>query len=139
MLTSAIDSIARAGLARRVRVTHADAGDFEPFKLFGTFRFDRIFISYSLSMMPHWQAVLDHAVTQLARRGELHIVDFGRQERLPTWSRRLLRQWLALFHVTPRDSLEARLRETAARLGATLTVERPYRGYAQHMILRRDA
>jgi S-adenosylmethionine-diacylgycerolhomoserine-N-methlytransferase len=139
MLTSAIDAIARAGLAPRVRVTHADAGDFDPFKLFGTFLFDRIFISYSLSMMPHWPAVLDHAAAVLAHNGELHIVDFGRQERLPDGFRRLLRRWLALFEVTPRDRLDANLAAIAERLGAKLTIERPYRGYAQHAILRRAA
>lgn len=139
MLTSAIDAIARAGLAARVRVTHADAGGFDPKPLFGAVRFERIFISYSLSMMPHWQTVVERAATLLTPRGELHIVDFGQDEGLPHWFRALLRRWLALFEVTPRDRLEATLAAVAARLGATLTIERPYRGYAQHAILRRAA
>jgi S-adenosylmethionine-diacylgycerolhomoserine-N-methlytransferase len=139
MLTSAIDAIGRAGLAARVRVSHADAGSFDPVQLFGTPRFERILISYSLSMMPHWQAVTDQAAALLTASGELHIVDFGGQERLPRWSRTLLRRWLAVFHVTPRDRLAAHLAPLAARLGATLAVERPYRGYAQHVILRRPA
>jgi len=139
MLTSAIEAIARSGLAARVRVTHADAGGFNPRELFGTKRFDRIFISYSLSMISRWEAVLEHAVGLLAPDGELHIVDFGGQERLPQWFRDLLRQWLALFEVTPRDRLEATLTVLAERRGATLTVERPHRGYAQHAILRRAA
>jgi len=139
MLTSAIDAIARAGLAERVRVTHADAGAFNPCELFGTKRFDRIFVSYSLSMIPQWTVVLDHAAGLLAPDGELHIVDFGGQEGLPRWFRDLLRRWLALFEVTPRDRLEATLAALAERCGATLTVERPYWGYAQHAILRRAA
>jgi S-adenosylmethionine-diacylgycerolhomoserine-N-methlytransferase len=139
MLTSAIDAIARAGFAARVRVTHADAGGFNPCELFGTKRFDRIFISYSLSMIPRWEGVLEHAVGMLEPDGELHIVDFGGQEGLPRWFRHLLRQWLALFEVTPRDRLEATLTALAQRHGATLTLERPFRGYAQHAILRRAA
>jgi S-adenosylmethionine-diacylgycerolhomoserine-N-methlytransferase len=90
-------------------------------------------------MIPRWPTVLEHAAALLARDGELHIVDFGRQERLPRWFRALLRYWLALFQVTPCDRLEAALTAIANRLGATLTVERPYRGYAQHAILRRAA
>ena len=39
--------------------------------------------------------------TWLAPGGELHVVDFGGQERLPGWFRAGLRQWLGLFHVTP--------------------------------------
>jgi S-adenosylmethionine-diacylgycerolhomoserine-N-methlytransferase len=139
MLTSAIDAIGRAGLAARVRVTHADAGAFNPSELFGTKRFERIFISYSLSMIPHWQAVLEHAAELLAPGGELHIVDFGRQEGFPRWFRDLLRRWLALFEVTTRDRLEATLTALSKRLDATVTMERPYRGYAQHAILRRGA
>jgi len=136
MLTSAIDAIGRAGLAARVRVTHADAAGFNPCELFGTKRFDRIFISYSLSMIPRWEAVLEHAVGLLAPGGELHIVDFGSQEGLPRWFRDLLRRWIALFEVTPRDRLAATLAALAKRHGAAHVIERPYRGYAQHAILR---
>jgi len=139
MLTSAIEAIGRAGLEARVRVSHADAGAFNPCELFGTKRFDRIFISYSLSMIPQWTHVLEHAAGLLTPGGELHIVDFGGQEGLPLWFRHLLRRWIALFEVTPCDRLKPTLAALAERRGATLTVERPYRGYAQHAILRLPA
>ena len=77
-----IEAIARAGLSSRVRVAHADAAAFDPAPLFGRRAFDRIFISYSLSMIPQWRAALDQAVALLAPRGELHIVDFGGQRGL---------------------------------------------------------
>jgi SAM-dependent methyltransferase len=54
MLTSAIGAIERAGLASRIRVAHADATRSVPTALFGKARFERVFISYSLSMMPAW-------------------------------------------------------------------------------------
>jgi S-adenosylmethionine-diacylgycerolhomoserine-N-methlytransferase len=136
MLTSAIATIARAGLASRIRVAHADATRFDPEPLFGRARFERIFISYSLSMIPGWQAVLDGAIALLAPGGELHIVDFGSQARLPGVFRTLLHRWLRLFHVTPCDELEAALRSRAQASGASLVFERPYRDYAQCAVLR---
>jgi S-adenosylmethionine-diacylgycerolhomoserine-N-methlytransferase len=137
MLNSAIGAISRAGLAARVRIVHGDATRFDPESLFGTARFDRIFISYSLSMIPQWRDVLDTAVSLLALNGELRIIDFGGQERLPGAFRKLLRRWLAAFHVAPCDDLEAALKARAAATGASLAFERPYRGYAQYAALCR--
>ena len=139
MLTSAITTIARAGLASQIRVAHGDATRFDPKALFGVARFERIFISYSLSMIPDWPAVIDGAITLLAPGGELHIVDFGGQEQLPGVFRTLLRRWLALFHVTPRDELEQALRTRTQAAKASLTFERPYRDYAQYAVLRLGA
>jgi S-adenosylmethionine-diacylgycerolhomoserine-N-methlytransferase len=136
MLTSAITTIARAGHSSQIRVAHADATRFHPRPLFGVARFERIFISYSLSMIPDWPAVIDGAIAILAPGGELHIVDFGGQEHLPGVFRTLLRRWLALFHVTPRDEMEEALRARAQAAGASLTFERPYRDYAQYAVLR---
>jgi S-adenosylmethionine-diacylgycerolhomoserine-N-methlytransferase len=137
MLDSATRAIARAGLASRVRVAHADATQFDPESLFGIGQFDRIFISYSLSMIPPWQSVIDRAMVHLAPGGQLRIVDFGGQERLPAAFRRLLWRWLNAFHVSPRDDLEAVLTARAAAAGATMTFVRPYRGYAQYAVLSR--
>ena len=137
MLNSAIGAISRAGLTARIRIAHGDATRFDPDSLFGIARFDRIFISYSLSMIPQWRGVIDTAVSLLAPDGELRIVDFGGQESLPGAIRWLLRRWLAMFHVTPCDDLEAILTARAAATGASLVFERPYRGYAQYATLRR--
>ena len=138
MLTTAVGAIDRAGLAARITIAHGDATRFDPNALFGTPTFDRIFISYSLSMIPEWRRVLDAAIALLGPTGELRIVDFGRQEDLPDAFRRLLRRWLALFHVTPCDDLEAAARASAAAAGATCTLTRPYRGYAQYAVVRRN-
>jgi S-adenosylmethionine-diacylgycerolhomoserine-N-methlytransferase len=137
MLNSAKRAISRAGLNARVHVAHADATRFDPRSLFGIDQFDRIFISYSLSMIPQWQSVVGAAISHLAPNGELRIIDFGGQERLPVAFRRLLWRWLSAFRVTPRDDLEAMLAASAAGCGATLTFARPYRGYAQYAVLRR--
>jgi len=136
MLNSAIEAIAHAGLSSRVRVAHADATAFDPHMLFGKRRFERIMISYSLSMIPGWHAALEVALSLLAGGGRLQIVDFGGQERLPRWFRSLLRAWLAQFHVTPRDGLEATLSAQAAQSGAKLAIERPYRDYVQYAVVQ---
>lgn len=136
MLTSAISAIARAGLGGRAKVAHGDATNFTAQGVFGqAVAFDRVMISYSLSMIPDWTAVIEHAIASLKPGGQLHIVDFGDQSGLPGFARRALRHWLALFGVTPRDQLEATLTQIAIRTGAGLKFDRPYRGYAQAAVL----
>jgi S-adenosylmethionine-diacylgycerolhomoserine-N-methlytransferase len=137
MLNSATRAISRAGLQARVHVAHADATQFDPRPLFGVDQFDRIFISYSLSMIPQWQSVVSTAISHLAPKGELRIIDFGGQERLPVAFRRLLWRWLRAFQVAPRADLEVTLKTRAEACGATLAFARPYRGYAQYAVLRR--
>jgi len=139
MLDTARRLVEREGLSTDIRLARADATNFDPAVLFGVPGFSRIFVSCSLSMMPGWQAVLERALDWLMPGGELHVVDFGSQERLPDWFRAGLRQWLKLFHVTPRDALEAELTLLGLRSGALTVFERPYRGYAQYAICRRLA
>jgi S-adenosylmethionine-diacylgycerolhomoserine-N-methlytransferase len=137
MLASANRAIARAGLTARIGVAHGDATRLDPRALFGTAQFERIFISYSLSMIPQWLQALDVALSLLAGGGELRIVDFGNQENLPAAFRWLLRGWLARFAVTPRDELEAMLRARCMAADAALLFERLYGGYAQYALVLR--
>ena len=51
-------------------------------------------------------------------------------------ARALLRSWLKMFDVTPRDDLERVLRRLAGTRGAELDFERPFRGYAQTAVLK---
>jgi S-adenosylmethionine-diacylgycerolhomoserine-N-methlytransferase len=135
MLTSAIAAISRAGLTGQVRVAHGDATAFDPKRLFAISEFEHVMISYSLSMIPDWRRVLRAASAHLKPGGCLHVVDFGRQERLPGLARSILRRWLAMFDVTPRDDLEHELSAMADSAGARLRFERPFRGYAQYGVL----
>lgn len=138
MLDTARRRVGRQGLSGRIRLAHADATRFDPALLFGVPGFSRIFFSYTLSMIPEWERALAQSVLWLQPGGELHLVDFGGQERLPRWFRGGLRQWLALFHVILRDALEAAL----ARLSGEIEVrsfERPHLGYAQYAVCRRPA
>jgi len=135
MLTSAISSISRRDLTKRIRVAHGDGAAFNPQALFGVPLFDHVMISYSLSMIPDWRHVLQAAASRLKPRGCLHIVDFGNQERLPGIARTLLLRWLAMFDVTPRGDLERELSVMVKTSGADLKFERPFRGYAQYAVL----
>jgi S-adenosylmethionine-diacylgycerolhomoserine-N-methlytransferase len=69
----------------------------------GTFslpdKFDKIFFSYSISMIPPWRESIENALANLKAGGELFIVDFYDQRDLPAPFRRFLRWWLAKFHV----------------------------------------
>jgi S-adenosylmethionine-diacylgycerolhomoserine-N-methlytransferase len=135
MLTTAISAIARTGLSGRVRVAHGDATALDPARSFGIPQFDHVMISYSLSMIPDWRGVLHAATNHIKPGGSLRVVDFGRQEGLPAVARTLLRRWLRLFDVAPRDDLEHELSALAEGTGAKLTFERPFRGYAQYGVL----
>lgn len=137
MLITARQVVAREGLASRIRLAQADATRFDPALLFGVPSFSRVFVSYSLSMIPEWRAALAQSLAWVAPGGELHVVDFGGQEGLPRWFRHSLRLWLAQFHVDPRDGLEAAFAAFNGGAGTLLAFERPYRGYAQYAVFRR--
>ena len=130
MLETAGAAIAREGLSGRVTLARGDATDFDAKALFGLETFDRVFVSYSLSMIPGWEKTVSAALATLSPSGSLHVVDFGQQEGLPRWFRALLRGWLKKFHVQPRQSLREVLESESARTGASLRFETLYRGYS---------
>lgn len=109
MLEKARREVEKAGLSDRIRLARADASDFDPKQLFGHAAFDRVFFSYSLSMIPAWRQALGCGYASTAANGRLMIVDFGQQKKLPGWFRRLLTWWLKQFHVSPREELDTTL------------------------------
>ncbi|MBX9469964.1 MAG: class I SAM-dependent methyltransferase [Rhizobium sp.] len=125
-----------AGDAHPPRLQVADATVFSAGD-FGRDGFDRVMISYALSMIPDWQAAIDQAIEALAADGSLHIVDFGQQERLPIWTRTALQAWLTRFHVTPRPNMQEVLEQRAASKGLKLVFEPLWRGYAWHAVMTR--
>ncbi len=129
MLATARASIARENQSGRIRVAQADATNFDPAALFGTARFDRVILSYTLSMIPDWELALHSAAGLLAPGGSLHVADFGDQSGLPGWFRRLLFGWLRIFSVTPRLELRDRLPAMAQILGCEFRFRSLYRGY----------
>ncbi|RWK58796.1 MAG: class I SAM-dependent methyltransferase [Mesorhizobium sp.] len=136
MLETATAAIAREGLSGRAKLARGDATDFDAKALFAIENFDRIFVSYSLSMIPGWEKTVSAALAALSPGGSLHVVDFGQQEALPRWFRTLLRGWLRKFHVEPREALRDVLQSESARVGATLRFRTLYRGYAWLAVIK---
>lgn len=137
MLETARASVEKAGLDHCIKLGRADAARLDTEALFGVAMFDRVFISYALSMIPPWRDALACAFAAVGPGGSLHVVDFGEQSRLPRAFRAGLRAWLAKFSVEPRADLEDALRRLASETQSTLTFSRPFRDYACHAILTR--
>lgn len=130
MLATGAANLKRAGMDGGIALARADATDFDAAALFGREKFERVFISYSLSMIPDWRGALAEALDHVAPGGKLAIVDFGQQENLPGWFRSLLHAWLRQFHVTPREELSRAIAAEAIKRGFTWRVRPLYRGYA---------
>ena len=137
MLATAAASTARAGLSSRITFAQADATTFDPRKLFGCASFERVMISYALSMIPPWHEALAHALDVVAPGGSLQIVDFGDCFGLPGPFKAGLRRWLAMFDVTPRDDLSDTLEALSTERGMTCEIEKWFRGYAVLGVARR--
>ena len=132
MLATGRAHVVRAGLVGRINLARGDATAFDAAALFGEAGFDRIFVSYSLSMIPDWRTALAGGLDCLAPGGRLAVVDFGQQENLPAWFRHALFAWLKRFHVTPREELSRAIATLALERGFAWRVRPLYRGYAWH-------
>jgi len=139
MLATAAASTARAGLASRIALSQADAKAFDPRGLFGFACFERVMISYALSMIPPWRKALAQALDLVAPGGSLEIVDFGDCAGLPRPFKSGLRRWLAAFDVSPRDDLARALEELATERGMSYEIESWFRGYVILAVARRRA
>lgn len=137
MLAAAGGAVARAGLAGRIRLALADAAALDPQRTFGQAAYDRIFISYAVSMIPQWRMVMAEAAARLAPGGELHIADFGDMAALPAWSKAAMYTWLRWYHVTPRPDLFDIAQDVAAGLGAQVEARRLHRGFSWVAVVRR--
>jgi S-adenosylmethionine-diacylgycerolhomoserine-N-methlytransferase len=127
---------AQARLGIRAQLAVGDACTFDAQALFGRASFDRVVISFALSMIPDWQAALRQGASVLAAGGELHIVDFGPAHDLPAPLRGLLNAWLRHFHVTPRLDLVEVAREILGS-SADVEVEDGPLGYYRRLVIRR--
>jgi S-adenosylmethionine-diacylgycerolhomoserine-N-methlytransferase len=136
MLASAEKTLTIEGMPAPV-LKLADASRFTPAE-FGVAGFDRILISYALSMIPDWERTIEQCVLALKPGGSLHVVDFGQQEGLPAPFRALLFAWLGRFHVSPRANLAAIMERLALAQGCDFEFSALRRGYAWQAIIRRS-
>lgn len=130
---------AAATLGDDARLAQGDATGFDPQALFGAARFDRVFISFAISMIPEWKTAIDHAAALVAPGGTLSVVDFGDMDGLWTPFRAGLRGWLTRFHVTPRTNLPDVAASIARRHKLRLKTRRGPFGYFALVRLERPA
>lgn len=132
---------ARKALGAKAQLGLGDACAFDADETFGeeglgAAGFDRIVLSYSLSMIPDWERALAHAAASLAPGGELHVVDFGDLTGLPGPFEGMLHRWLAKFHVQTRSDLPQVAQAIASEHGMALSSTRGKLGYFQLHVLR---
>jgi len=119
MLKTARQQLAQAGLEGRVVLIQGLAEELTP-QVFGLQAFDHALFSYSLSMIPGWREAFFAAAKAISPQGIVHIVDFGDLKTMP--GRGLMRRWLSLFHVTPREELLEALEREVGEAGKGLNV-----------------
>lgn len=136
MLGVARENIMKAGLQSRIVVAQGDATNVKTTSLFGIGQFDRVFYSYSLSMIPPWKDAMVHGTGLVKPGGSFQCVDFGQQEKLGSWFRFLLHKWLAAFHVEPRKEMLLHLEAIAHQHQAEIEARSLYRGYAWYGLVR---
>jgi S-adenosylmethionine-diacylgycerolhomoserine-N-methlytransferase len=136
-ISSEMLSIAQKRLPQDCKLACGDATDFDAQRLFGQSTFDRIVISYAVSMIPQWEATLEHACRLLAPDGSLHVVDFGDCNGLPKPFRAGLMAWLRAFHVTPRATFLSLMSSLASEYGLAIRTRRGRYGYFRRVTLFR--
>lgn len=137
MLKTAGTAVAKVGLTGRISLAEGDALTFSAGPPFGIATFDRVYLSYTLSMIPDWQGAIANAVSFLAPGGSLHIADFGQCERLSPALRKALFWWLRSFDVTPRADMPAVLSAVARSMDVPCSFTATFGGYAWNIILGR--
>lgn len=138
MLFTARTNVGKKGLRDRIVLAQADATQFDPVETFGRIGFDRVFVAYSLCIIPGWEKALDCSFRSVNPGGSLHLVDFGEQERLPKLFRSALRAWLRQFGVFPQNDMRTELKRLLNGQYSDFKFESVYRGYAYHAIISRN-
>ena len=110
-------SSAQGKLGTKAILASADARQFDARAMLGRPTFERVILSYSISMIPDWERALRHAATLVAPGGSLHVVDFGSYSARETLGARILKWWLKQFHVAPRLNLPEVAAEVTAQPG----------------------
>jgi len=137
-LDASATMLERARQRRCATLAHGLAEALDPKAHFGLEQpFDRIVLSYALSMIPDWRGSIAQSLSALRSGGTLAIVDFGDQQRWPSPMKRGLRAWLSLFDVYPVDDLAWHLKTREAGKTGRLDAHTILGGYAQILIFEK--
>jgi S-adenosylmethionine-diacylgycerolhomoserine-N-methlytransferase len=130
MLKTARSKVDAAGV-ENIDLKTALADDFSYEKTFDLSEpFDKIFFSYSISMIPLWRESIENALKNLKAGGEMFIVDFYDQKGLPVAFQKLLQGWLKKFHVQFWDDLLPHLKSMEKNGLGKLTITPLFRRYS---------
>ncbi|MFP5222929.1 MAG: class I SAM-dependent methyltransferase [Acidobacteriota bacterium] len=126
-----LETAGRKLAGQNVRLARCQAEDLNAGVHFGlNERFDVVFYSYVLSMVPAWQEALEAGWSALKPGGTLAVVDFWGQGGLPVWLEWLHERWLRLYGVSLRPELLTHLRRMEKEDRARLRVHSVRGGYA---------
>ena len=107
------------------------ADDFSFDETFGLEeKFDLIFFSYSISMIPTWKQAIENALKNLETGKSLYIVDFYTQSELPRWFGKIIQGWLKQFHVKYPEDLIPFLKTLQKDGSGKLLVRSIFRNYS---------
>ncbi len=138
MLKTARNRLKSEGFQDSILLKQGFAQNFDPKVLFGLASApDKLVFSYSLSIIPPWQASLDHAVSILDQGGEIHIVDFGGCKELPKAFREFLFWWLKIFHVYHKPEILDYLQSLDKNGLGTLRYTPLYKEYAYYAVFKK--
>ena len=130
MLETAKSKMENAGVKNIILKT-ALADDFSFDQTFGlSHLFDKIFFSYSISMIPPWRESIENTLNNLKPCGRLFIVDFYDQKDFPAAFQKLLKWWLKKFHVRFWDDLHPYLNTMATRGLGSLSITSLFHRYS---------
>lgn len=116
---------------KNITLKTALADDFTFNETFGlNEKFDSIFFSYAVSIIPPWKESIINALENLKAGKTLYIVDFYDQADLPKWFRKILTSWLEQFHVKYPEELLPFLKDLERKDIGKLDVNPLYKRYS---------
>ncbi|MGH1403425.1 MAG: class I SAM-dependent methyltransferase [Alphaproteobacteria bacterium] len=138
MLKTAQHNVDHANMHNQITLKQGFSQSFHPNDLFEIEQpLDKIVFSYALSIIPPWKESIDHAIELLPSGGEIHIVDFGGQKRLPKPVRAFIFWWLQKFHVYYKPEILRYLKKLNRADVGSLEIKYLYRGYTYHAVLKK--
>ena len=93
-------------------------------------KFDTIYFSYSISMIPTWKESIQNTLNNLKDGRSFYIVDFYDQRDLPAAFQKLLQTWLKQFHVKYPEELIPHLKTLETDGVGELSVKPIYKSYS---------
>ena len=124
MINYARKKVIRANLQTRISIVDGDASaiNLAHFQTKQQPKFDRIILSYTLSMITDFKKTIDAAVDNIKPGGLLHIVDFGSYQGGHRTIKQLHKLWLSFFGVQYQPGIFSYLQEHALNGGGQCNI-----------------